>query len=761
MRPTCLMLRWSALGLTVLTACCGSTAAESAGEYLNSGNRYAADRRYSEAIIEYRNAIAADPKLGTAHARLAEAYLETNDSRNAVRELVIAADLLPQDARIQIQAGQLLLLMGYFDDARTRALNALAIDPRNVEAQVLKGNASARLQYIDTAIAHINEAIALDPEDPRGHASLGALELEKGRLAEAEAAFKRAVEVDPKSAHAHMALANFYWSTNRFAEAERPLERAIAIDPKSMMAQHALATFYIATNRLADAERPLKVLADTQRDDASKLALADHYVATKRLPEAVSILRQVAAGPSGFAEATLRLATIDYSPTRRTAGHQAVDAVLARQPKNSRAAMLKSRFLLTEGKVEDALAHARSAVAADPESAPAHYWLGSIQARARHIDEAIESFAAVIRINPRIGAAKLRLAELQLQKGSAPAAVDFAEQAVAEAPRGIEPRLILIRSLVANGDLRRAETLAQELLDDHPNVAEIHAQFGDILLARRESAGARKAYDRAAAIDPDSLHALRGHLQLDIEARNVSGARARIEREIAKSPKSAPLWFLSAAVHAAARDVAREEAALGEVIALDPSNPQAFEALAAIYVRTGRLDEARAEYERLIATRPKSVAALTMVGMILEAQRKPAEAQAAYERVVAQSPSAAVAANNLAWLYAERGGNLDMALQLAQTASSQLPKVAGVSHTLGWIYLKKNLPRLAIPALQSSIENDPKNALYHYHLGLAYAQAGDRDRARAAFDDALKLKPDYREASEARQGLASASRDHH
>ena len=49
----------------------------------------------------------------------------------------------------------------------------------------------------------------------------------------------------------------------------------------------------------------------------------------------------------------------------------------------------------------------------------------------------------------------------------------------------------------------------------------------------------------------------------------------------------------------------------------------------------------------------------------------------------------------------------------------------------------------------------PSNPLYHYHLGLAYAKQGDHDRARAALQRALKLKPDFNGAEDARAQLAA------
>ena len=57
-----------------------------------------------------------------------------------------------------------------------------------------------------------------------------------------------------------------------------------------------------------------------------------------------------------------------------------------------------------------------------------------------------------------------------------------------------------------------------------------------------------------------------------------------------------------------------------------------------------------------------------MVGLIYQMQKRTDEARQAFERVVALDPKAPIAANNLAWIYAENGGNLDVALQHAQAA---------------------------------------------------------------------------------------------
>jgi len=141
--------------------------------------------------------------------------------------------------------------------------------------------------------------------------------------------------------------------------------------------------------------------------------------------------------------------------------------------------------------------------------------------------------------------------------------------------------------------------------------------------------------------------------------------------------------------------------------------------------------------------------------MILQGQGSLPEARRRYEEIMKIDPRAAVAANNLAYIYAEGGGNLDVALQLAQTAKERLPDVPEVNDTLGFVYLKKELPSLALPPFQLSAEKDPANPVYHYHLGLAFAQNGETAKAKASLTRALALSDNFPGANDARQLLAN------
>jgi Flp pilus assembly protein TadD len=60
--------------------------------------------------------------------------------------------------------------------------------------------------------------------------------------------------------------------------------------------------------------------------------------------------------------------------------------------------------------------------------------------------------------------------------------------------------------------------------------------------------------------------------------------------------------------------------------------------------------------------------------------------------------------------------------------------------------------------LKVSAAKEPTNALYQYHLGLAYASAGDTAQAKGLLTRALALKPDFDGAEQARSLLGAQLR---
>ena len=143
-----------------------------------------------------------------------------------------------------------------------------------------------------------------------------------------------------------------------------------------------------------------------------------------------------------------------------------------------------------------------------------------------------------------------------------------------------------------------------------------------------------------------------------------------------------------------------------------------------------------------------------MLAILFEKQGKEGDARKGYEKILELDPHAAIAANNLAFHYAETLANLDVALQLAQTAHAQLPDEPEFNDTLGWVYYKQDNADNAVQFLQRAIDKNRKKPQFHYHLGMALAKKGEDSKAIAALKQALALNPKFEHAAEAQRALA-------
>jgi tetratricopeptide (TPR) repeat protein len=723
-------------------------------EAVVSGDRYYAQGKYSEAIIEYRTAIQSDPRFGEARLKLGHAYLAIDDGANAYREIVRAADLMPEDVDAQREAGQMALRASQYDDARQRALRVLKRQPKDVDAQILLGNALAGLKDIAGAISQVEQAIDADPTRTLTYANLGMLQYAAGNSVAAESAFKRAIAAAPRSEVAHLALANFYWATSKFAEAETELKTAIDMNAQSPLVQLAASAFFLSSNRPAEAESSLKTYVKLSNDLGAKLTLADLYLTLKRPGDARQLLEQIATQSDGFVPATLRMASLEYSAGHVEQGHKLLADAQRREPRNPDAHLLAARMLLKEKKYSAALGEAKAVTASNPKSVAGWYFEGLASEQLGSTDTALAAFQEVLRLNPKALPAQVGLARVNLSVGNAAAAAQFATEAAKAQPQ-FAPAHLLVAKAYAN--LGRVDAAIAELLPlekSAPSV-DVFASLGQLYVYKRDFARARQAFGRAGALNPNSLEVLGGLTAADLSEHKPAEAKSRIARRLAATPNDAGVHFIAATTFATLAENASAETAFKRVLELDPNNLDAYGGLARVYVSDRRLDEAKREFEELAKRQPKPVAAKTMVGMILELQNRPADARTIYEQVLLIDSEAAIASNNLAVVYAEKGENLDVALRLAQTAKSKMPNRHEVDDTLGWVYYKKGLYSLAIAPLKQSAAAAPENPLYQYHLGLAYAQNGDRDKARQTLRRALELKGDFDGADEARKVLKS------
>jgi len=743
-----------ALHILCLVGCVGALAASCSRDsqvlrdaHFQKGETYFKEGKLAEASVEFRTALQYDARMGTAYFRLGEIAEKQEDATGAFREFIRAAELLPSDIEAQLQAANYLMASRQFEDARTKALKAVELDPKNVEALILVGNASAGLKNFDRAIEELQAAQKLDVTDPRIFNNLGWFEALRGRSDRAEATFRRAVEVAPKSAAAHMALANYLSATNRRDEAEKSLRTAVAVEPTHVPALRAVGWFLTVTNRAKEAEPFLVDAARLDPKPDSKILLADFYVWSGRDADAVRVLEQVTSAGSTGAVDDMRLASIFYRTDRPRAA-SLVKAVLKSHPENADAQMLSAQLAFDDHKLTEAKSAIDALIAKYPRMAQAHFLNGRVLLELGRFSEAARAFNEVVVLNPRAVPARLYLARLQLLDNKTADARQVANEVLRLAPGNPAARLAIVRADQESGELAAANRQVADVAKSFPGWSRVHYEAARLAIFQSDWPAALKSLDRLEALDGSSREVFEGRLAVDVGRKDFTGASQRLDARLAKDPNDQKALMVAGQVYVAAGELAKAEAAWKKLLSINPSNNDAYDALGRMYANSGRLEAAEQQFATLAEKAPEY--GMVLAGVLAHAQGKVAVAKQRYEKALAANAQSAVAANNLAWIYAEEGGNLDVALNLAQTAKRAAPDDPNFMDTLGFVLLKKGLAAAAIPEFRAAANKSPKNATIQLHLAQAYAAAGQADDAKGAAQRALAIDPAFPEASEAR-----------
>ena len=185
----------------------------------------------------------------------------------------------------------------------------------------------------------------------------------------------------------------------------------------------------------------------------------------------------------------------------------------------------------------------------------------------------------------------------------------------------------------------------------------------------------------------------------------------------------------------------------------EPSRLSSRNYLAALDFQTHRLDDALRELDQSIKLDPTQPRAFYLRGVILENMGELTEAKESYTQALNLDPDLETAANNLAYILANEGRDLEVALNWARVARRRQPDNPSTADTLGWVYYKLGSYVLARNQLQLAVSKQPDNGVYQYHLGMAFRHTAQLREAEAALKKAVASPMDFKEKSLAQVAL--------
>lgn len=716
--------RWVRIGsllLLMIGAGCERSPEGKKARHLERGDQYFTQQQYREASIEYRNALRIDKENQHAIQRLGFTFYQLGELGNSYPFLLRTKELDPKNIETRLKLGTMYLAGRKLAEAREEAGFVLEQDPKNFEALLLWVGSAETPEDIKAAITRLtNEQVSFG-DRAKFHMALGALHLRNRDADKAERAFKEAVTKEPNSIEAHTLLGNFYLAKRDSAKAEQEFKAAAAIAPAGSPARITLADLYLVLNRPDEAKQVLDEI-------------------TKEAPD--------------FLPAWRRTAQIALGERRYDDSLNAIYTIMAKNPEDLDAHQLRGQVLLAKGETKEAMAELEHVVRSERQSAPAHYYLARAHIQLGNVQQAKNYLQEAKTIAPNYTDARLLLAELNIRSGAIDPAIEDLENLVQTQPLVSRAYVMLGTAYLTKKEPEKATETYRQFTQKAPKNPQGHYLVGVGLRGQKKIPEARKAFEEALALSPGFVEPLSQLITLDVIEKKSDVALARIQKQIALVPESERLQYLLGRIYWERGEGAAAEAAYLKAAAMNPQYFDPYMSLAGLYARTNRSDEALDKMTKAIEVNPKNVAAYMLQGMIQEQSGKILEAQTSYEKALELNPRFGAAANNLAYLYSEHGGDKEKALALAQTAVEVLPEDPRIADTLAWILYKRGVYDRALSLLRESAEKLSNNAEVQYHLGMTHYKLNNHSEAKEALGKALKLSSAFPGAEEAQRTLA-------
>ncbi|HYO83147.1 MAG TPA: tetratricopeptide repeat protein, partial [Bryobacteraceae bacterium] len=346
--------------------------------------------------------------------------------------------------------------------------------------------------------------------------------------------------------------------------------------------------------------------------------------------------------------------------------------------------------------------------------------------------------------------ARVALGQLTLQQREFGKANQMAQEILALDANHAGAHLLRSRALLGMGQVKQARAELTQTAEQFPQLSEARLHIAGLDLQERNFKAAEDGFRKLLAERRDP-RAFLGLMDSYIGQGQVDTAKKLLKEEIARHPERMEYRFAMAALNTRTNDLNGAMLDYKSILAADPKNATAWLRISDLHRRTGDLGASIEAGRKAQELAPNTVSPHLQLALLYEGAGKRIEARPMYEQVLKLQPSNVIALNNLAYILAENGTDLDQALTMAQQARQMFPNDLNIADTLGWIYIKKNLPDSAISILRDIIQKQPQRATYHYHLAMALFQKGDRASAKKSCEVALSQKPSKAEEDQIRE----------
>jgi tetratricopeptide (TPR) repeat protein len=222
--------------------------------YEDLGNLEGLQRNYEAAISAFRRAVQLDPRLASAHKKLAQTLIAAGRGGEVDDAFEGFLDH-DRDAAL-VAAGAEHWRAGRYEDAETTLISALRKNPENIDAmRFLAMVYDVQDKKLLEAEALLRRAIAIAPDFHQALGNLGKILVDNNKHVEAIEVYQRLLDLKPNDDDAWAGCGRALAQAGRVKDAEEAYRKSLEINPKAPSVHMARAHM---SKTLGNQEKALK-----------------------------------------------------------------------------------------------------------------------------------------------------------------------------------------------------------------------------------------------------------------------------------------------------------------------------------------------------------------------------------------------------------------------------------------------------------------------------------------------------------------------
>ncbi len=269
------------------------------------------------------------------------------------------------------------------------------------------------------------------------------------------------------------------------------------------------------------------------------------------------------------------------------------------------------------------------------------------------------------------------------------------------------------RSSLKTAELQQlALPLSEILVNAHPEVADAHIVFGDLLQQTEQSEKAKEQYVKSIAIDPSNFGVWQNVIQLHFQLEEIDSVIYKSDMALELFPNQGMLYYFNGIANLQENN--NEEA----VYSLEQGKRLSSSNLNLLHVFNSMLGDAYnniGEYEK---------------------------SDKAYEAALDYDPNNDGVLNNYSYFLSLRKEKLDKAEKMSKSVIDRNPENVTYLDTYAWVLYMREKYKEAKKIMEKAIEIGGVEAIHYEHYGDILFKMGDIDEAVKQWQVAKGMNPD-------------------